>query len=124
MSKVDADGNEIAGIRLPPVAAPVGDDGRLEPAQRRVRRPRRLRVDRHADPVRADRGVDGGRAIRASRSTSATARHAGYVAAVTAAANTLAAQRLLLPADVQAYITAAQQPVKVIGNPVYGTYTW
>lgn len=40
------------------------------------------------------------------------------------AAYTLAAQRLLLPADVQAYIATAQQPVKVIGNPVYGTYTW
>ena len=43
---------------------------------------------------------------------------------MTAAANALAAQRLLLPADVQAYITAAQQPVNVVGNPVYGTYTW
>ena len=50
--------------------------------------------------------------------------HAGYVAAVTAAANTLAAQRLLLPADVQAYISAAQQPVNVVNNPVYGSYTW
>ena len=41
-----------------------------------------------------------------------------------AAANTLAAQRLLLPADVQAYISAAQQPVNVVNNPVYGSYTW
>jgi hypothetical protein len=31
---------------------------------------------------------------------------------------------LLLPADVQKYITTAQQPVTVIGNPVYGSYTW
>ena len=35
--------------------------------------------------------------------------HANYAAAVTQAANALAVQRLLLPADVQAYITAAQQ---------------
>jgi hypothetical protein len=50
--------------------------------------------------------------------------HANYVAAVTQAANALAVQRLLLPADVQAYITAAQQPVNVVNNPVYGSYTW
>ena len=43
---------------------------------------------------------------------------------MTAAANALAAQRLLLPADVQTYVTTAQQPVKVIANPIYGTYTW
>jgi hypothetical protein len=34
--------------------------------------------------------------------------HGDYVEAVTAAAQRLARQRLLLPADVQRYITAAQ----------------
>ena len=43
---------------------------------------------------------------------------------MTQAANALAVQRLLLPADVQAYITAAQQSVSVVNNPVYGSYTW
>jgi hypothetical protein len=46
------------------------------------------------------------------------------VAAVTAAVNTLVKQRLLLSADVQAYITGAQALIQVINNPVYGNYTW
>ena len=50
--------------------------------------------------------------------------HAGYVAAVTAAAQALEAQRLLLPADVQTYITNAQAPVRVNSSPVYGSYTF
>ncbi|MFC0402820.1 alpha/beta hydrolase domain-containing protein [Paraburkholderia rhizosphaerae] len=50
--------------------------------------------------------------------------HAGYVAAVTAAAQALEAQRMLLPADVQTYITNAQAPVTVINNPVYGSYAF
>ena len=123
VSKVDADGNEIAGIRLPPVTAPVattagwnlrsaangGNDGcestgTLIPfaptAATRIAGDPRLSLDERYGT------------------------HANYVAAVTAQANALAAQRLLLPADVQAYITAAQLPVTVIGNPIYGTYSW
>ena len=123
VSPVDADGNEIAGIRLPAVAAPVAtttgwnlrsaafslndgceSTGTLIPfaptvAARLPGDPRLSLDERYGS-------------------------HAGYVAAVTAAANTLAAQRLLLPADVQAYISAAQQPVNVVNNPVYGSYTW
>jgi hypothetical protein len=26
--------------------------------------------------------------------------------------------------DVQTYITNAQQPITVTGNPIYGSYTW
>jgi hypothetical protein len=123
VSKVDSDGNEIAGIRLPPVSTPVAttagwnlrsaafglndgceSTGTLIPFAPTVA----LKVA--GDP----------RLSLDERYGS----HAGYVTAVTAAANNLAAQRLLLPADVQAYVTTAQQPVKVIGNPVYGTYTW
>ncbi|MEO8924285.1 MAG: alpha/beta hydrolase domain-containing protein [Caldimonas sp.] len=123
VSKVDSDGNEIAGIRLPGVAAPVAttagwnlrsaafglndgceSTGTLIPFA----------------PTVAAKVVGDPRPSLDERYGS----HAGYVAAVTAAANNLAAQRLLLPADVQSYVTTAQQPVKVIGNPVYGTYTW
>jgi hypothetical protein len=43
---------------------------------------------------------------------------------VTAAANALVKQRLLLSDGVQAYINAAQAPIQVINNPVYGNYTW
>lgn len=124
VSKVDVDGNELAGIRLPAVTAPVattagwnlrsaaygGNDGcessgSLIPfavdatARTRIGDPRLSLTERYGS-------------------------HAGYVGAVTASANALAAQRLLLPADVQAYITAAQQPVSVVNNPVYGSYTW
>jgi phage tail protein X len=124
VSKVDSDGNEIAGIRLPPVAAPVatttgwnlrsaafgGNDG-CESTGSLI-------------PFAPDAAT---RTTLGDTRPSLTERygtHAGYVAAVTAAANTLAAQRLLLPADVQAYIAAAKQPVNVVGNPIYGSYTW
>jgi hypothetical protein len=50
--------------------------------------------------------------------------HAAYASAVAAAANLLQAQRLLLPMDVQTYITNAQKPITVTNNPLYGTYTW
>jgi hypothetical protein len=50
--------------------------------------------------------------------------HAGLVAARTTAANALKAQRLLLQADVDAYITKAAQPLSITGSPTYGTYTW
>lgn len=108
VSKVDVDGNEIAGVRLPPVAAPVatysgwalrapafgGPDGcesfgqtinfAATAAQRALSGDPRLSVaERYGD-------------------------HAGYVAAVTASANALRDRRLLLPADVTSYINAAQ----------------
>ncbi len=51
---------------------------------------------------------------------------ANYVAQVAVAANALQAQRLLLPADVSAYINGAAATVTVgANNPVYpGGYTW
>jgi Alpha/beta hydrolase domain len=50
--------------------------------------------------------------------------HAAYASAVAAAATALQAKRFLLPMDVQTYITNAQQPISVSGNPIYGTYSW
>ena len=107
VSRTDEDGNEVAGIRLPPVAAPVatttgwalrgagyglGDgceaSGQLVPfPQTRAARlasgdPRRSLEERYGS-------------------------HAGYVAAVTEAARELARQRLLLEQDVQRYIDEA-----------------
>lgn len=124
VSKVDSDGNEIAGIRLPPVSVPVGTTAGWN-----------LRADAFSGP---DGCESSGTLIpfgltQAARQTlgdprpSLTERygtHANYAAQVTAAANALQAQRLLLPADVQKYTTAAQQPLNVVNNPVYGTYTW
>jgi hypothetical protein len=124
VSKVDMDGNELAGIRLPPVAVPFatntgwnlrsaafgGNDGcegtgSLIPFA----------------PDMATRMLEGD--IRLSL-TERYGNHSGYVAAVMAATDVLVNQRLLLSADVQAYITAAQASIHVINNPIYGNYTW
>ena len=124
VSKVDTDGNELAGIRLPPVAVPfatntgwnlrraayVGNDG-CEAVGSLI----------PFAPDMATRLVIGDTRLSL---TERYGNHSGYVMAVTVAANALAQQRLLLPDDVQAYITAAQALIQVINNPVYGTYTW
>lgn len=107
VSRVDQDGNEVAGIRLPPVAAPVATLTGW--ALRRT-------------PFGKD---DGGEAAgqcipftntRAERLALGDPRlsleerygnHDGYVAAVTKAALRLEAQRLLLHEDVQKYIREA-----------------
>lgn len=107
VSRTDADGNEVAGIRLPPVAAPLatttgwalrgegyglGDgceaSGQLLPFPR----------------TRAGREASGDprRSLEERYGT-----HAGYVAAVTVAARELARERLLLEQDVQRYIDEA-----------------
>ena len=124
VSTVDTDGNEVAGIRLPPVSAPVGTT-----AGWNLRSAARAGNDGCEGtgtlvpfaPDMATRTAAGDpRPSLAERYGS----HAGYVTAVTTAANALAAQRLLLPQDVQAYIEAAQEPVNVVNNPVYGSYSW
>jgi hypothetical protein len=124
VSKVDIDGNELAGIRLPPVSVPFGTNAGWN-----------LRIAAYA----GNDGCEGSgllipfapdMATRMSKGDprlSLTERygdHSGYVKAVTAAANALVKQRLLLSDGVQAYINAAQAPIQVINNPVYGNYTW
>ena len=108
VSKVDADGNEIAGVRLPPVAAPVatysgwglrapafgGPDGCEQFGQT---------IDFAATAAQRLASGDPRRSIAERYGD-----HAGYVTAVTAAANALRDRRLLLAADVTAYINAAQ----------------
>jgi hypothetical protein len=122
--KVDADGNDIPGIRLPPVAAPVATLTGWN-----------LRAPAYGGPdgCESSGGLIPFAPTQAARTALGDPRlslaerygtHAAYVAAVTAAANALAAQRLLLPADVNAYITNAQQPINVVNNPLYGSYTW
>lgn len=108
VSRVDADGNEIAGVRLPPVSAPIATNTGWG-----------LRGAAFGGP---DGCESAGQTIAlattaASRITSGDPRlslteryvnKAGYVTAVTSAANSLRDRRLLLPADVTAYISAAQ----------------
>jgi hypothetical protein len=102
---VDEDGNEIAGIRLPPIAVPLGTytgwnvyraqpdeladrDGSFIPFAR-------SRAEREAadDPRDSLDMRYGSRAV--------------YVAKVKAAAAALVAERLLLPADAEAFVAAA-----------------
>lgn len=108
VSKVDADGNEIAGVRLPPVAAPVATTSGWA-----------LRAAAYGGP---DGCEASGQwipfaATRAERLASGDPRlsleeryvsHAAYVARVADVAKELERRRLLLPADVQNYINAAQ----------------
>ena len=108
VSKVDADGNEVAGVRLPPVAAPVAT------------------YTGWALRAAAFGGPDGCEAFGQTIALAATAaqraatgdpraslaerygNRAGHVAAVAAAAHALRERRLLLPADAAAYVDAAQ----------------
>ncbi|MBI4468236.1 MAG: hypothetical protein HY650_02830 [Acidobacteria bacterium] len=112
--KTDADGNEIAGIRLPEIAAPVatytgwnlrgaafaGDD-LCDAAGMKVDF-RQMRAEREA-------AGDPRLSIEERYPT-----HQAYVEAVTQAANLLKAQRLLIEEDVQRYISAAM--ASPIGN--------
>ncbi len=113
VAAVDNDGNEVAGIRLPPIAVPLGTytgwnvyraqpgelcdrDGSLIPFAR-------SRAERQA--------ADDPRPSLEERYTS----RAAYVAAVTAAAAALVAERLLLPADAEAFVAAAAEENRLAG---------
>ncbi|MGD9614620.1 MAG: alpha/beta hydrolase domain-containing protein [Alphaproteobacteria bacterium] len=103
---VDADGNEIAGIRLPPVAVPLGtytgwNVYRAQPCEL---------CDRDGSLIpfagtRAEREAAG------DPRPSLAERYGGrdtYIAKVRAAAAALVAGRLLLPADAEAYVRVAE----------------
>ena len=108
VSKVDADGNEVAGVRLPGVAAPVATTTGW--------------ALRRAGYGENEGGESDGQHIpfkdtKAERLAAGDPRlsleeryqdHAGYVRAVAEAARQLEKQRFLLPADVQGYIEAAE----------------
>ncbi len=124
VSKVDIDGNEIAGIRLPAVAAPVATTAGWNLRAPAFGGPDGCESNGSLIPFAPDQAT---RTAIGDPRLSLTERygtHAGYVAAVTAAANTLMTQRLLLAADVANYISAAARPIVVTNNPVYGSYTW
>ena len=108
VSKVDADGNEIAGIRLPPVAAPIATTTGWA-----------LRRAEYGE----NEGCEGAgqqipfKATKAERIATNDPRlsleeryhsHEGYVKAVTTSVQRLQQQRLLLPEDAQQYIHDAE----------------
>lgn len=108
VSKVDQDGNEVAGIRLPPVAVPTatttgwalrraefgGNDG-CEGAGQYIPF-RQTKAERLA-------ANDPRLSIEERYKT-----HEGYVTAVRRVVQQLVSQRLLLPADAQQYIQVAE----------------
>jgi len=107
VSAVDRDGNEVAGILLPPIAVPLGtytgwNVYRAQPDEL---------ADRDGSLIpfpgtRAERdAADDPRPSLAERYGTREA----YVAKIEAAAATLVAERLLLPADAAAYVAAARK---------------
>ena len=104
---VDADGNEIAGIRLPPIAVPLGTHTgwnvyRAQPSEL---------ADRDGSLIPFAQTKQG-REMAGDRRPSLEERYGSreaYVAKVKAAAEGLVAERLLLPADADAYVKAAKE---------------
>jgi Alpha/beta hydrolase domain len=112
VSKVDADGNEIAGIRLPPVAAPIATTSGWA-----LRSAAFGGSANHMDGCEASGQWIAFKTTQAERVAAGDPRkslaerygnHDGYVHAVSAAARKLQKRRLLLEADVQRYIDSAQ----------------
>jgi hypothetical protein len=107
VAAVDGDGNELAGIRLPPIAVPLAtytgwNVYRAQPGELCDRDGSRIpfaltRAEREA--------IDDPRPSLEERYASREA----YVAAVKAAAAALVAERLLLPADAEAFVAAAAE---------------
>jgi hypothetical protein len=108
VSRVDADGNEIAGIRLPPVAAPVATTTGWGLRAAAFGGPDGCEASGQMIPFATTATQ---RALSGDPRRSLVERYgnrAGYVAAVTAAATALRERRLLLDADMQAYVANAQ----------------
>jgi hypothetical protein len=108
VSRVDRDGNEMAGIRLPPVEAPIatttgwalrrngfGEDEGCEASGQHIA----------FKATKAERMAAGDPRLSLEERYQ---DHDGYVAAVTRAAKKLEQQRFLLAADVAKYVEQAQ----------------
>src|ERR1700733_11052514 len=124
VSKVDVDGNEVAGIRLPPVSVPVATTAGWNHRATAFGGPDGCESTGLLVPFAPTQAA---RTTIGDPRLSLTERygtHAAYASAVAAAANLLQAQRFLLPLDVATYIANAQLPITVTNNPIYGTYTW
>ena len=107
VSAVDGDGNEVAGILLPPIAVPLGtytgwNVYRAQPDELADR-------DGSLIPFRGTRAErDAADDPRPSLAERYGTREA-YVAKIEAAAAALVAERLLLPADAATYVAAARK---------------
>ena len=108
VSKVDADGNELAGIRLPQVAAPVATTTGWALRRAGFGENEGAESDGQHIPFKTTKAE---RLAAGDPRLSLEERykdHDGYVQEVTKAAQQLEKQRFLLPADVQRYIETAQ----------------
>ena len=112
VSKVDADGNEIAGVRLPPVAAPIATTSGWA-----LRSSTFGGSADHMDGCESSGQWIAFKTTQAERVAAGDPRHSlaerygdhdGYVQAVTKAARKLQHRRFLLEADVQRYIDSAR----------------
>jgi hypothetical protein len=126
VSKVDADGNEVAGIRLPPVAVPLATTTGWNLRSAAFSGPDGCESSGSYIPFAIDQAHRTAIGDPRPSLTERYGSHANYVAQVAIAANALQAQRLLLPADVAKYVSSAAATVTVgASNPVYpGGYTW
>ena len=108
VSKVDEDGNEVAGVRLPEVEAPVATTTGWALRRAGYSENEGCESDGQHIPFAVTKGE---RAALGDPRLSLEERyknHDGYVQAVTKVARKLEKQRFLLPADVQRYIKDAQ----------------
>ena len=108
VSKVDKDGNEVAGVRLPPVAAPTGTTTGWAVRSAENGGPDGCEANGQyiafaaTKPDRLETG-DPRLSLEERYGT-----HDGYVKAVTVAATALEKQGFLLAADVKAYVAEAE----------------
>ncbi|MGE0260102.1 MAG: alpha/beta hydrolase domain-containing protein, partial [Alphaproteobacteria bacterium] len=107
---VDADGNEVAGIRLPPIAVPLGtytgwNVYRAQPCEL---------CDRDGSLIRFARTREEREAAGDPRPSLAEryGDRVAYVRRVREAAAALVAERLLLPSDADRYVRAAEEATR------------
>jgi hypothetical protein len=107
VSKVDADGNEIAGVRLPPVAVPIATMSGWALRAPAFGGPDGCESSGQWIPFAATRAARLAAGDPRKSLEERYATHDDYVRRVAHAAHELAERRFLLPDDVQRYIDAA-----------------
>jgi len=117
VSKVDKDGNEIAGVRLPEVEAPVATTTGWALRRAGFSENEGCESDGQHIPFATTKAER--RAAGDSRKSlqERYKNHAGYVKAFTKAAEKLQKQRFLLEEDVQRYIAEAEASNVLVGVP-------
>jgi Alpha/beta hydrolase domain len=107
VSTTDVDGNDVAGIRTPDVVAPIATYTSWNIRTTNYAPGDSCSTNGAMVPFASTPGTRVAGDTRLSLSERYTS-HADYVSKVTAAANALVSQRLLLPEDVSFYVNAAQ----------------